>query len=133
MTDLLAAASLLTAAVTVLYGLWYPEIARALEMPVPARAADAGPRRHQVRVVLRARVVPLAVLSVCVALVFVPDALGIVSEAVSLVSHEPLAALHYDSRKTAVCLIVVFSLGLALHIVLLAWRTWRLLLRLTPS
>lgn len=132
MTDLLAAASLLTAAVTVLYGLWYPEIVRTLELPLPSKTADFGPVRRQVRLTFRARILPLAALAVCVALVFVPDAIAIAREAIALIVHNGMANVRYDSQKTAVCLVVVFSIGMACHVSALALKTWRLLMRLSP-
>lgn len=131
MADLLAAAALMVAVVTVLYGLWYPEVIKTLEITIPPNPADRRLPRRQVRSCFRGRMLPLTILSVCVALVFFPDALAIVKESFQLVFGPGHGAVVYDSQKAAICVVVAFSVAMACHIFTLAVRMWLLLIELS--
>jgi hypothetical protein len=76
--DILAAASLLLAIVAAFFSLWYPEIRAALGLKVSDQFDDRGPERKQTREALRRRALPLAVASVLLAAVFLPEGLHIV-------------------------------------------------------
>jgi hypothetical protein len=117
MSDKLSAASLLLTIVAVLYGMWYPLITASLDTTVPQFAADRRKPLKSVREVFARRAAPLAAAAWCVALVFLPDAVGIVIASLRHAVHEGLASvLDYDSVATAFVLVEVVSLFLLGHL-----------------
>jgi hypothetical protein len=116
MSDKLSAASLLLAIVAVLYGMWYPLITTTLETSVPQFAADRRKPLKEVREVRKRRAIPLAFAAIAVALVFFPDAAGIVIQSLRLASNEGLCSvLRYDSVSTAFVLVELVSVYFAIH------------------
>jgi hypothetical protein len=114
MSDLLAAASLLTAIVGVLYALWFAEIIEALNKEVPKHAANRIRPRMEVSAVWFSRALPLAVASGSVAATFLPPAVLLASESWQRFKTAGLpTATSYDPISTSLCLVEVFSLVLA--------------------
>ena len=118
MGDLLSAASLLLAIVSVIYGLWYNEIVTATETRVPPHIEDREAPRLVVHHVLIARAVPVTVGACLVAMVFLPDVVEIFAKSVKLlVTRGGTANLAYDAVATSLCLVEVFAITLAIHTV----------------
>ncbi len=115
--DLLGAATLLLAALAVLYGVWYSSIEAAKGLMIPTHASDAAKPLKSVRAVLRGRAYPLAVASGLSALVFAPEAISIVSETIRIVLDHQFGAFHYyDPIEAALLLVIVGLFLLTVHV-----------------
>ncbi len=118
MSDLLSAASLLLAVVSVVYGLWYPEIIRTIDLPVPKYAEDRKRPFKEISNVLFRRSIPLAAAAAIVAAVFLPDAIRIALLSSKGYYDMGLDALQrYNSVATAFFIVELFAGALAAHTV----------------
>lgn len=115
MGDILSAASLLLTIVTVLYALWYQELMSALQIEVPIHKEDRSAPLLRINSMIYSRAIPLFVSSVLVSVVFIPDVVGILREAFRAWEQANRYIQYYDSVKTAVCIVVVFSIALSVH------------------
>jgi len=123
MADLLSAATLLLTVVGVVYGTWYAEIISAIDVGVPAHAADRGPVRRRVRSALYAKALPLAIAAVILTLLFLPDALVIISSKIHWIRTVGLKALSsYNAVKAAFCFVVLLTGFLAGYLLFLVHR-----------
>jgi hypothetical protein len=123
MSDLLAASSLLTTVIAILFSLWYAELVGALALEVESKTEDNVGKLRQVQGVLVSKALPLTVFSACVALVFAPDCLKIILEALAQYDRDGTAAVHrYDSVRMAFLLVVFASAYLALYLVVLTGK-----------
>lgn len=112
MSDILSAASLLLIIVTVLYALWYPELIIAINIEIPKHSEDRPAPLADVNKILFSRAIPLFLSSLIVSMVFVPDAINIIYE---VINRKTEVAYKYSSVKTAICVVVFFSVGLTIH------------------
>ncbi len=132
MSDLLAAASLLATVIAILFSLWYPELAAASAIVAEERKEDNVANRDRVHAVLTSKAMPLTVFATCVALVFVPDCIKILLDAVSqLGSYGAAVPSHYDSVRMAFLLVVLASAYLAGYLIVLTRKLRSLLGRLS--
>jgi len=123
MSDLLSAASLLLAVVSVLYGLWYPEITSALKEEVPEFTEDRIKPHQRVSSVFFGRAVPLSLAASTLALLFLPDTFQIFLKSLNAYSHYGIKTIsQYDAVQTAFCTVVVFSASIAVHAIILACK-----------
>lgn len=123
MSDLLSAASLFLAVIGLLYSVWYGEITMALATDVPKHREDRGSAIREMRTVYRTRALPLALASVTLAVVLIPDLVSVVLSAINAVSQEGAAAITlFDAARALFCAIAITSIGLAAHTLQLAWR-----------
>jgi hypothetical protein len=121
--DLLSAASLLLTLVGLVYGIWYAEIMTAIGMPIPLPVGDRADVRDAVRATLYHKALPLAVLSLILTAIFVPDAVAIVALAIKAFRAQGCGAFgQYDAAEAAFCLVVVLIGMLALSLISLVWR-----------
>lgn len=132
--DVLSAASLLLAILAVLYSLWYAEIAAALEVTVPRHLEDAGQQRRQIKGALNARALPLAVATLLLTLVFLPEGVHIAIHWARHVSRAGLSrsVRDYDPVSLALVLVVLSIGALGIYTITLATKLWHLKARLTP-
>jgi hypothetical protein len=115
--DLLGAATLLLAALAVLYGVWYSSIEAAKSRTIPTHASDAAKPLASVRAVLRGRAYPLALASGLSAMVFAPEAINIVAETVrTLHDYQFSAFQYYDPIEAALRLVTVGLSLLTVHV-----------------
>ncbi|HEY5883178.1 MAG TPA: hypothetical protein VIT88_00740 [Pyrinomonadaceae bacterium] len=126
MSDLLSSASLLIAIVTVLYGVWYPEIKRGIKDIKPKRLRDCDDIAEVKGVILN-RALPLTVASVGLTLVFLKDAVILVGNSLTLTGGLRDRIMNYDAVSTAFVSVEAICLFLSLHIFL---QCIRLLLNL---
>ncbi len=119
MGDILSAASLLLTIVTVLYALWYPELSEAIKTEVPIHSQDRPGPLAYVKKILWSRAVPLFFSSLVVSIIFIPDAINIVNEVFHLYKRN---IYKYNSVKTAICVVVVFSVGITFHLANVLWK-----------
>lgn len=117
MSDLISAASLMLAAIGVLYGVWYPEIRRASEVDTPNHLEDAGRERAQVAEALQHRARPLFWSAAVLALLLIPDTIRILAGSLEhWMETGILAPLDYDATQAALLAIVTFLIVFALHL-----------------
>lgn len=133
MSDLLSSASLLLTFIAILYGLWYPEIRRDLDTLVPDQSLDRKIPRQKVQATLYNRALPLAIATVALTLVFVPDTLRIILISISHTYHDGLRAiLDYNAVSAALVLVTLSTALFAYHLVFLVSKLRSLLRRLAP-
>lgn len=114
MSDLLSASSLLMAIATILFSLWYPEIEKALEIVPSKYRNDNEDSRRTVTAVLFSKAIPVSMMALAVALIFLPDALQIAKKSYWAYVRNGLTAFeNYDAVRTAYCLVTVLSALLA--------------------
>jgi hypothetical protein len=94
MTDLLSAASLLLTALTIIYGLWYPQMVEVLKIIPPTHKADRTKPYREVCHVIRTRALPLFVISGLLTFIFVPDASRIVRSSLHNFRGNGFASVH---------------------------------------
>ena len=98
-TDLVQAASLLLATVAALYSVWYHDLHRLANVPVPARREDAERSIQDVRAARRTRATPLLGAALVTFLVFLPDSVDIVSDSGAHVVRHGIGG--YDAVEAA--------------------------------
>jgi len=116
MGDILSAASLLLTIVTVLYALWYQELMSALEIEVPTHREDRPAPLSRINSILYSRAVPLFVSSILVSVVFIPDVINILREVFRAWIQAGGDIPSYSSVKTAICIVVAFSIAISFHV-----------------
>jgi len=110
MSDLLSASSLLMAIAAILFSLWYPEIEKALEIVPSKYRSDNEDSRRTVTAVLFSKAIPVSMMALAVALIFLPDALQITKESYRAYFRNGLTAFkNYDAVLTAYCFVTVLS------------------------
>ncbi len=116
MGDLLSASSLLIAIAAILFSLWYAEIAKALEIKAKLHKEDNVAAYETVSAVLLSKALPVAVMSLSVAIIFLPDAIRIANDSLSAYRGSGVAALEkYDAVRTAYCFVTILSVVLAAY------------------
>lgn len=116
MSDLLSASSLLMAIAAILFSLWYPEIVKALEISPKKHSADNVASRNFVSSVLFSKALPVAIMAIVVALIFLPDAFKLVKQSYNTFQHLGLSSLeNYDAVRTAYCFVTFLSVVLAIY------------------
>ncbi len=116
MSDVLSAASLLLAVSTVLYALWYPEIMVSININIPQYREDRTGPLSEIKNTYYSRAIPLFLITLIVAGVFIPDAIKIIFETIGYISQDnPDVILTYSSVKTAFVIVVVLSVALVIQ------------------
>jgi hypothetical protein len=132
MSDLLSASSLLMAIAAILFSLWYSEIARAIEIAPMQYPEDNIASRQTVTAVLRSKAIPVAMMALAIALIFLPDALMLVRASYFGYVQNGFAAFEqYDAARTAYCFVNVLSWVLAGYMSKLVVQLWALRKRLS--
>jgi hypothetical protein len=132
MSDLLSASSLLMAISAILFSLCYSEIAKALEIVPRQYKEDNKKSRQTATDVLFIKAIPVSVMAIAVALIFLPDALQIAKKSYLAYSQDGFAAFQqYDAVRTAYCFVTVLSGVLAGYMGKLVVQLWSLRNRLS--
>lgn len=131
MSDLLSASSLLMAIAAILFSLWYPEIAKALEITPKTHREDNVAAHAAVTSVLISKALPVAMMALAVACIFLPDALKLANESLFAYQDFDLALVKYDAVKTAYCFVTVMSVVLACYMWVLVAKLWSLRKRMS--
>jgi hypothetical protein len=115
MSDLISAAGILVGVVGVLYGVWYPEIAKALSIDTTRLIVrDAKSERRTIESALWKRAVPLAVGATLISLVLLPNSFSIVSTSIGTVAHQGINSIWlYDAVSACFLLVEIFAIWLA--------------------
>lgn len=132
MSDLLSAASLLMAVIAIIYSLWYPELAEKLAISPKPHKEDNAASCQAVKISLISKAIPLSILALLIALTFLPDALKIAYEAISIYQNHGAASISlYSAVKMAYFLVSIVSIALTFYITMLTvklfslWRSLR--------
>lgn len=115
MSDLLSASSLLLAIAAILFSLWYPDIISALnEKDTGYWENNVAPRSRVVSVIF-GKALPVALISLLVAVIFLPDAVKITFDSISTYRRTGLSIDGYDAVRTAYCFVTVLSVVLTIY------------------
>jgi len=124
MADLLSAATLLLTVLTILYGLWYDEITKALDTRIESDPRDRSRSYHMLRSVLYNRAIPLTLAAWFLTVTFAPDTISIILSTIENIGTRGISALtNYSAVATALVLAVFSSFGLAIYF---SWLTKKL-------
>jgi hypothetical protein len=111
MGDLLSSASLLLAAIAMVFSVWYPEIKNLSDTDIPKH--DRSPHTRKLRILLWTRALPLAFASLCVTAIYFPEFIKIIQRsAKARFSPSEGNIFHYDAVATAFILVVLLTMGL---------------------
>lgn len=129
MDHLMSSATLLLTVIGILFGVWYPEIAKLLEEEIPRFREDRQDIRRRVKLALNTKAYPLTISALLLALIFLPDSLKLCS-----VSAKALRALGwrvYWEKYDAISTTFVVANGMMfLFAVLMVYLTVRLVKKL---
>jgi hypothetical protein len=109
--DLLSAESLLFAVLGMLLSVWYPEIVAAINIEIPKLSQDvkAGDKAS-VKSVMRIKILPITILGGVIFLVFLPNAVQVVVDALEHASHLGTRSWgDYDAVKLALVVVTAFG------------------------
>jgi len=124
MSDLLSASSLLLAIAAILFSLWYPEIVRALKLEDTMKKfkLDNVGARKDVSSVILSKALPVAIVSLSVTSIFLPDALRIAKDSFDIYAKVGFLVLeNYDAVRTAYCFVTVLSAFLTVYMWVLVY------------
>jgi len=122
--DLISAGSVLLAVLGILFGLWYSDIAEALEVKPSKHPEDDVEKAHQVRGVLVSKALPLSVAASFVTLLLLPDSLAITAQALRVIRGN--AQGPYDAVAASLVALTLASFAFAAYGLRLTWRLLRL-------
>lgn len=123
MSDLLSASSLLLAISAILFSLWYADISKALETEPKNHSEDNVAAKKTVTAILLSKALPVAIITLAVVLIFLPDAIKISKESFLIYRSIDYAFVQYDAARTAYCFVTILSAVLSIYI-------WRLVFKL---
>lgn len=106
MSDEIAVASLLMAILAILYGAWYPEIVRVINLEIPKH--DRAIHLSTTKEILYRKCLPLLGLSILTAAVFTPSLISIIYHSILVAKNYGFYSYQkYNAVKTAFCLVIV--------------------------
>lgn len=111
----------------ILFSLWYPEIAKTLEIKPKPYKEDNIEAYKIVKSVFFSKALPVALMALSVALIFLPDAIKLVNESLAIYNAHGFAAINtYNAVKMAYCFVSLISSILAFYMCVLAINLWKL-------
>lgn len=131
MSDLLSASSLLMAISAILFSLWYADISKALETQPKIYSEDNVAAKKAVTAILFGKALPIAIMALAVALIFLPDAIKITKESLLVYTSSDHAPAQYDAVRTAYCFVTILSAVLSLYMWVLVFKLISLCKRLS--
>lgn len=121
MSDEIAVASLLMAILAILYGAWYSEIVKAVNLEVPKH--DKAINFGMVKGTLYGKCLPLLVLSILTTAVFTPSLVSIISHSILIAKDNGFDAYQrYNAVKTAFCLVIASCFLITFQMCLLTFH-----------
>jgi hypothetical protein len=131
MSDLLSASSLLMAISAILFSLWYGDISKSLEISPKIYSEDNVEAKQLVTTTIFSKALPVAIMALSVALIFLPDAIEITKESFLIYSSNVDEPYSYDAVRTAYCFVTILSIALAIYMWVLVWELCSLRRRLS--
>ena len=126
MSDLLSASSLLMAIAAILFSLWYGDISKMLEISPKPHSEDNVAAKKSVSNTIFSKALPVAIMTLSVALIFLPDAIKITKETLSIYLSNENELFRYDAVRTAYCFVTILSVVLAGYMWVLVWKLFSL-------
>jgi hypothetical protein len=103
------------AVTAVLYSLWYEDLTTGLKLTV-GRPADNKPNEKKIFRLIVAKALPLSAIALLSTLVFIPDAIAILSHSMQGWLGRVLMPKTYSAVNTAFCLVVFINFFLTVYI-----------------
>jgi hypothetical protein len=111
MGDLLSSASLLLAAIAMVFSVWYPEIKSLSDKSIPDH--DRDQHCSKLKRLFWSRAFPLALASIGVTIIYLPDCLNIIKRSAKAhFSPDAGQTYQYDAVATAFILVELLTIGL---------------------
>jgi hypothetical protein len=121
MGDLLSSASLLLAAIAMVFSVWYPEIKSLSDKNIPDH--DRNQHRSKLTILFWSRALPLALASIGVAIIYLPDCLEIIKRSAKAhFSPDAGQTFQYDAVATAFILVELLTVGLMVFLLYYVFR-----------
>ncbi|MBL0578197.1 hypothetical protein JD491_11335 [Aeromonas caviae] len=127
MSDLLSASSLLMAIAAILFSLWYSDISKALEIQPKPHREDNVAAKESVRTVIFSKALPVSLMAISIAAIFLPDAFKIAKESYEIYNTYDVKLIKYNAVKTAYCFVSILSSLLSFYTISLLWKLCKLL------
>ena len=131
MSDLLSASSLLMAISAILFSLWYGDILKSLEISPKNYREDNVAGKQLVTNTIYSKALPVAIMALSVALIFLPDAIKITKESFLIYFSSDSEHYRYDAVRTAYCFVTILSIVLASYMWVLVCKLFSLRRRLS--
>ncbi|MGL5497851.1 MAG: hypothetical protein ACRDCQ_12905 [Aeromonas sobria] len=122
MSDLLSASSLLMAIAAILFSLWYADISKTLEIQPKTHKEDNVAAKESVTSVLFSKALPVSLMALSIAAIFLPDALKIAKESYDIYKENNFKLVNYNAVKTAYCFVTILSSILSMYTLVLLWK-----------
>lgn len=126
MSDLLSASSLLMAISAILFSLWYGDISKSIEISPKSHREDNVAAKQSVTTTIFSKALPVAIMTLSVALIFLPDAIKIIKESFLIYSSSENGLYKYDAVRTAYCFVTILSIALASYMCVLVGKLFSL-------
>jgi len=133
-SDVLSSASLLLAALTTLYSLFYAEINSILDIEPKTGSTKSEnlPDYNKAKKVRNSKVIPLLAGSIMLSLVFIPQFCGQLANCYAVYKAGDVDMSQYNTTNASYVAVTVFVLALTMGIILLAIRFFIQLKNLRP-
>lgn len=115
----------------ILFSLWYADISKALDTEPKNYSEDNVAAKKMVTAILLSKALPVAIMAISVALIFLPDAIKITKESFLIYTAIDYALVQYDAVRTAYCFVTVLSTVLSIYMWVLVWKLISLRRRLS--
>jgi hypothetical protein len=133
MSDILSSASLLLAIITALYGLFYPDIIKILDIIPAVHAVDNKPHFIKAKEIRNTKLFPLLLASIILTLTFMPEFLHQIKTALELYCKLGFAFDTYNTVIASFMVVCIFMIVLSISIVILSVRYYNKMKVLNPD
>lgn len=106
----------------ILFSLWYADISKALEVEPKDYSEDNVAAKKTVTDILVSKALPVAIMALTVALIFLPDALKIIKKSLVVYATVDYEFVQYNAVQTAYCFVTVLSIALSFYMWLLVLK-----------
>ncbi|PEI09872.1 hypothetical protein CRM86_19025 [Pseudomonas putida] len=106
----------------ILFSLWYADISKALETEPKNYSEDNVAAKKSVTATLLSKALPVAIMALAVALIFLPDAFKITKESFLIYTSMDYVHAQYDAVRTAYCFVTILSAVLSIYMWILVFK-----------
>lgn len=110
----------------ILFSLWYGDISKSIEISPKSHSEDNVAAKQLVTTTILTKALPVAIMTLSVALIFLPDAIKIIKESFLIYSSRENALYRYDAVQTAYCFVTILSIALAGYMFVLVFKLFLL-------
>ena len=103
----------------------------SLEISPKSHSEDNVAAKQLVTTTIFSKALPVAIMALSVALIFLPDAIKITKESFLIYSSSEHDTYRYDAVRTAYCFVTILSMVLASYMWVLVWKLCSLRRRLS--